>query len=454
VEGAIGALIGARRYEDARALAQAAAPRLQTNAEALGGMIQRTEVASLGNDALSTVKRYYLSMYEGLSGKTMALSLFSKDNLHTQDTWDAFHRLYNADMVPGVNADLSLQVTQFEVKEGDEKGLEVVTTRNKRSLSFYMVKEGNDWKIRAMGWESEEIAREARQLLEGGDKAAAGRWLGWLVNLKVESPELHFMKLYSAKDESRWDVALAAFLAPYGDTAAIKLLEAQDRSKDVEGAPMGVALFWAYIHQKDYARAEKVLAEIQPKLEAKIYQELHWSLWDKQENLESLEKELLSALEKDPKDVQLLYRLAKVYSKRADYAGVVRVQQQIQQSGKASPNDLNNLAWFSLYVTPLPPDTEAKARAAWKQSPDESTRHTLACVLVAVGKTEEARQLLIEHLDGEHLDQPEAAWWYVIGQMQERLGMPQLAIAAYTSALADDGETATLARRRLAALKP
>ena len=130
------------------------------------------------------------------------------------------------------------------------------------------------------------------------------------------------------------------------------------------------------------------------------------------------------------------------------------VQQQIQQSGKASPNDLNNLAWFSLYVTPLPPDTEAKARAAWKQSPDESTRHTLACVLVAVGKTEEARQLLIEHLDGEHLDQPEAAWWYVIGQMQERLGMPQLAIAAYTSALADDGETATLARRRLAALKP
>jgi len=84
--------------------------------------------------------------------------------------------------------------------------------------------------------------------------------------------------------------------------------------------------------------------------------------------------------------------------------------------------------------------------------------HTLACLYAEIGKTKEARDLLLRGMDELRLDEPNDDYWYVFGRIAEQYGEREIAIADYRKlekpkqALAIPTSTYRLAQMRLKAM--
>ena len=57
--------------------------------------------------------------------------------------------------------------------------------------------------------------------------------------------------------------------------------------------------------------------------------------------------------------------------------------------------------------------------------------HTLGCVYAEVGKTKEAREVLIQSMDALNLDEPDENYWYAFGRIAEQYGERDAAMANY-----------------------
>ena len=51
-----------------------------------------------------------------------------------------------------------------------------------------------------------------------------------------------------------------------------------------------------------------------------------------------------------------------------------------------------------------------------------SILHTLGCVYAEVGKTKEAREVLVQAMDALNLDEPDDNYWYAFGRIAEQYG--------------------------------
>jgi len=53
-------------------------------------------------------------------------------------------------------------------------------------------------------------------------------------------------------------------------------------------------------------------------------------------------------------------------------------------------------------------------------------------VYAEVGKTQEARELLLQAMDGLNLDAPDSNYWYAFGRIAEQYGQRDIAISLYS----------------------
>ena len=132
---------------------------------------------------------------------------------------------------------------------------------------------------------------------------------------------------------------------------------------------------------------------------------------------------------------------------------------QLQSAGKAEANDLNSLAWYSLFI----PNLDQVALDAAQQSNmmtsngNFSILHTLACIYAENGRTKEAREVILSALKAGDMEEPNSAAWYVFGRIDEQLGQNDAAAQAYSKVEKPDGfvsaeDTWILAQKRLQAL--
>jgi len=88
-----------------------------------------------------------------------------------------------------------------------------------------------------------------------------------------------------------------------------------------------------------------------------------------------------------------------------------------------------------------------------------SILHTLGCVYAEVGKTKEAREVLIQSMDELNLDEPDENYWYAFGRIAEQYGERDAALANYArvtkpkTAVELPESTYQLAQIRLRALR-
>jgi tetratricopeptide (TPR) repeat protein len=102
---------------------------------------------------------------------------------------------------------------------------------------------------------------------------------------------------------------------------------------------------------------------------------------------------------------------------------LLTLDQNILEAGKAEPGDLNGIAWVSLFTGKVEgSDLEDALKAAQLSQNNAAMLHTLGCVYAEVGKTKEAREVLIQAMDSLNLEEPDENYWYAFGRIAEQYG--------------------------------
>lgn len=132
-------------------------------------------------------------------------------------------------------------------------------------------------------------------------------------------------------------------------------------------------------------------------------------------------------------DIDAMHALVRGAILRGDYGKARTLSQKVLAEGRAESWDLNNIAWLSLFVGKVESaDVEGALKAAQLSQNNAAMLHTVGCVYAEVGKTKEAREVLLQAMDSLNLDEPDANFWYAFGRIAEQYGERDAAIADYT----------------------
>ena len=147
---------------------------------------------------------------------------------------------------------------------------------------------------------------------------------------------------------------------------------------------------------------------------------------------EEADRVVADRLKRIPDDVFAMRTLVWIAIARGDYVQAHALDQNIIDGGKAEPQDLNSISWHSLFVGKVEAtDIEDALKAAQLSGNNTSILHTLGCVYAEVGKTKEAREVLIQAMDDLNLDEPDENYWYAFGRIAEQYGERDAALANY-----------------------
>jgi tetratricopeptide (TPR) repeat protein len=134
-----------------------------------------------------------------------------------------------------------------------------------------------------------------------------------------------------------------------------------------------------------------------------------------------------------PQDLDAMRALVSSGEGRGDFKLARSQGRKVVASGKAEELDLNNLAWDSLFTGSVDDqDVDTAVKAAQMSQDKPGVLHTLGCVYAEVGKTQEARELLLQAMDKLNLDAPDSNYWYAFGRIAEQYGQRDIAISLYS----------------------
>jgi len=346
-----------------------------------------------------------------------------------------------------VGLDLSLTRAEPKVQGNDATGYKVTLwpSANYKS-SRYIVKEDGHYKLLGTSDHPEGVGLEVLDRVAANDLAGARILLDWLredVHAAGGDDPLagsDFPRLWTKGrqgDAASIRIAAASLLAEEKETAplAILILEAAAKSttSDVQKVYIVHALVAGYGTLEDYAKvlsACTYLAAQYPDSESLFGgQEFSLLALGRFDDAKALAEERLKRL---PGDLTAMRGLVQIDEFRGNYSGAQIGWQKIIDAGQAEPEDLNGASWNSLYTGKTgPADVENAAKAAQLSNNNTSILHTLGCVYAEVGKTKEAREVLVQSMDELNLDEPDDNYWYAFGRIAEQYGEREAARADY-----------------------
>ncbi|HYM78806.1 MAG TPA: DUF3857 domain-containing protein [Candidatus Dormibacteraeota bacterium] len=349
-----------------------------------------------------------------------------------------------------VGLDLALARAQPKVQGDDSTGYRVTLWSSaKYKTDFFLVKEDGKYRVLAdtgspgndTGVGLEVLDRIAKNNLSG-----ARTLLDWLrddYHLSNGDDPLAgapFARLWTKgknADASTMKVAAAAILVEQKETApqGIAILEAARTSStnEIEKLNITLAILSGYGTLDDYEKSLTISRDL-----ARQYPESIRAFYGVVFALRGLgrikeaEQIAQERLQRLPGDLDTMRALAALASAREDYSAARAIQQKLVDEGKAEPQDLNGIAWNSLFTGKTDSsDLDAALKGAQLSNNATSILHTLGCVFAELGKTKEAREVLTESMDELDLDEPDDNYWYAFGRIAEQYGERDVALADY-----------------------
>ncbi|MGH9594974.1 MAG: tetratricopeptide repeat protein, partial [Bryobacteraceae bacterium] len=133
-----------------------------------------------------------------------------------------------------------------------------------------------------------------------------------------------------------------------------------------------------------------------------------------------------------PDDLDALRAVVQAAVDSGDYAQAVSLGENILKQPKAEAEDLNDVAWYALYTGKVDDSIVNMAvRAAQMGKNDTSILHTLACVYAEAGKTKEAREVLMQAMEADNMEEPNPSFWYAFGRIADQYGLRDTALQDY-----------------------
>jgi transglutaminase-like putative cysteine protease/tetratricopeptide (TPR) repeat protein len=336
--------------------------------------------------------------------------------------------------------------------------------------SYYVVKEGAEYRIRAVD-DRGALGCEALYLQQKHADKAAKKWLGWAAEDAGEGfgddplRALPFVRLWS---DGKGNAELAA-TALCASSAGGKDARQALLKRRVKGAPDASLIEHAIADSAGFdgdpeqqLRAAEELLRLHPgSTRARQYQ--LWAL--RRLNRPEQYERAVRAAESDPKTARtkgtgLLLDLADVQAHDGKVAESRKTLQRVIDDGESFERALayNNSAWNGLFLPKRPKEMLDHAlRAVELASGDRySAVHTLACVYLDQGNVAEAQRQFDKLLELDKLPALSDATRYVLGGLAAAYGMPEEARRAYQSVAAPKQpyptSTYALAQRQLRAL--
>jgi tetratricopeptide (TPR) repeat protein len=138
-------------------------------------------------------------------------------------------------------------------------------------------------------------------------------------------------------------------------------------------------------------------------------------------------------LARDAKDRWALNALADVKEHRGDFDAAQQILLPLIEDGTATPNDLNQFAWNSLF-TKTGVDKralDAGERGTQLSKDNFAIMHTVASQYAEIGRGRAAHALILQAMDAASMLEPTSPVWYTLGRIAESYGESDAALAMY-----------------------
>jgi tetratricopeptide (TPR) repeat protein len=378
-----------------------------------------------------------------------------KTVLATQEAFDVLIKDAKKDIsrssregsVADVGVDLSFTRAQPKVEGDDASGYKVTLWASATYKKVtYVVKEDGHYRLLSASFSAVPIGLEVLDRVAANNLAGARVLLDWLReqwHLAGGDDPLSgpvFARLWTKgkdADATTMRVAAASLLGLNKQTApqALTILEkAREAARsDAEKINIAMALLAGYDILDQYDKALTIGLDL-----AKQYPESEVAYMITSFNLRALERfdeaERFAEerLQRMPGDVVAMRLKISNATVRKDYVKAHALYQSLAEEGKAEPQDLNDIAWLSLFTGKVEAsDLEDALKASQLSNNSPNILHTLGCVYAEVGKTKEAREVLIQAMDKLNLDEPDDNYWFAFGRIAEQYGERDTALANY-----------------------
>ena len=348
---------------------------------------------------------------------------------------------------PDVALDLVLQMMEMKVEGNDASGYRVhAKMPGGKNLTLFVVQEGGTYKVLDSGERPNSVGLEVLDRVNAGDLNGGRVLLDWIrdeQHLAGGDDSLAgpvFPRLWTKgkeADAATIKLAAAGILVQTESTAkdGIAIFEPTLTAATSDTAKLNVqlGLLEGYEASHQYEKELSVASEL-----SKEYPESRRVFLAKSYALRGLGKyaeadqyaqERLQSL---PDDLDAMRALVHFATARGDYSLAYDRAKAVVKLEKSEGSDKNMLAWTALFKGGVSQeDVETALAAAQANQNDGNVLHTLGCVYAEVGKTKEAREVLLQAMDIENLDEPDDAFWYAFGRVAEQYGEMSAARADY-----------------------
>ncbi|HWH59634.1 MAG TPA: DUF3857 domain-containing protein [Terriglobales bacterium] len=374
-----------------------------------------------------------------------------------------------------VTIDLLLQMIDSKVEGDDASGYrENIHVPNAPQMTLYVVKEDGRYKILDSSQKPNALALEVLDRIAANNVAGAAILLNWVRDEQhigggddpLAGPAFpRFWTKGKTNDPQQMKLAAAALLVQSEETAkqGVALLEQAKASsaQSADNTNINLALMTAYGVLRDYSKQLSITMEL-----GRQYPESRTVFLTRSLALRALDKSIEAdrladdRLKTIPDDLDAMR--AKYFNAiaRRDYPLAYERTKLIADAGKAEANDLNELAWDSLFFDRKGgSDLDSALKASQLSQNSAAVLHTLGCVYAELGQTKQAREVLLQAMDVLGLDQPDSNYWYAFARIAEQYGENEIANAYYAKvekpklALNLPNSTYELAQIRVKALK-
>ncbi|MFQ5664341.1 MAG: DUF3857 domain-containing protein [Terriglobia bacterium] len=479
-----------RLYPEASALLTAGAKgdpnavNLLARANLLSRTRRHEEITYPEDDPRGLAQEFMVALFLGGSGEAY-LRLHSREFRELASKEDDAEGLEQAlrgvrgmaqreGMVPEMIVDLALAGVEVSVDGDDSVGYRL----RQRGMFpgagseevLFVVREEEEFKILATARMLGLLGLRVLELAEAGDLAGARRWLDWAREERSlpggDDPYAGppFPRFWTRGSEAGVEEIRYAGASLLVETAladrALPILEAgrEQAATEEERLRFDLALAGAFLRLERPADALPIargLVESRPDSRAAFG--LLVGALSQLSRWEEVEQAAQERLERLPDNPEALRTLANLAQQRDDYERADELHQRLAELGETTPGDLNNHAWQKLFEDKVTDEAiqEAQRAAMLTRNQASYILHTLASLYAEVGRTNEAREVLLNAMEVEAMEEPTPAFWYVFGRIAEQYGELEAAIAAYQKVTPPEEEAAfplstyRLAQRRL-----
>ena len=452
-------LVQLRRYPAAVDLLGAAASgqndasQLRSRIEVLRNARSFEEILLPENDPRRTVQNYYLFLLDPLAGQADLHRLIVVD---PQDEKEEFEQasqrahLLRETMTRGGSAlpvarDVILSTLRMAVEGDESSGYRIrLNGAGDGSESILIAKHDGRYVIVAIGSSVAMVGNEVLRRLGTDDLKGAKLWLDWTrqqVTANSGDDPLGgsaFARFWARGDEPDGARMRMAAFSLLSMCSAIRqylpqLKAARDAAPDNTTADkIDLLLARSAIQLKDWNLYREVaprLLAANPSSDRALNFVVNAAIYTRDWSM--AQKAIADRLSRLPDDSTAVRSSAWLVEAQGDFAEARKLIRPLIDSNRATVNDINQYTWDSLFLSHVTnEDVSLLQRALTGNNGSFAAIHTLACLYADMGKTKEARELLLQTMD-VRVDQPNDAIWFGFGRIAEQYGLNDVALSFY-----------------------